>query len=91
MALVATQTAVQERGASTWPSKARATRFSNKAIFGTSEGIERRKELLLEEVKEEISRARDDNERKLEASLRLGAPMCDQKTMRKIEKNIKRL
>jgi len=43
--------------------------FSNKAIFGTTEGIEERKALLLQEVQEEIQRARDENERKLEASL----------------------
>ena len=43
--------------------------FSNKAIFGTTEGIQARKELLLKEVEQEIARARDDNERKLEASL----------------------
>jgi len=43
--------------------------FSTKAIFGTSEGIKRRKDRLLQEVEEEISRARDENERKLEASL----------------------
>ncbi|CAK9012306.1 unnamed protein product [Durusdinium trenchii] len=43
--------------------------FTNKAIFGTSEGIQRRKEMLLKELEEEIARARDDNERKLEASL----------------------
>jgi len=43
--------------------------FTSKAIFGTTEGIKQRKENLLREVQEEISRARDENERKLEASL----------------------
>eukprot|EP00931_Biecheleriopsis_adriatica_P104445 TRINITY_DN79118_c0_g1_i1.p1 TRINITY_DN79118_c0_g1~~TRINITY_DN79118_c0_g1_i1.p1 ORF type:complete len:691 (+),score=172.21 TRINITY_DN79118_c0_g1_i1:94-2166(+) len=43
--------------------------FSSKAIFGTDEGIRRSKEQLLEEVRAEVQRVRDDNDRKLEASL----------------------
>mmetsp|Transcript_38403 Transcript_38403/g.61923 ORF Transcript_38403/g.61923 Transcript_38403/m.61923 type:complete len:677 (-) Transcript_38403:51-2081(-) len=43
--------------------------FSSKAIFGTEDGIQRRKALLTQEVLDEIERFREDNERKLEASL----------------------
>lgn len=43
--------------------------FTSMAIFGTDEGIQRRKETLLKEVRGEISRAREENEQKLEASL----------------------
>ncbi|CAJ1375088.1 unnamed protein product [Effrenium voratum] len=43
--------------------------FTNKALFGSSEGIMLRKDMLLKDLQEEIARARDENERKLEESL----------------------
>jgi len=43
--------------------------FSAKAIFGTDDDIQRRKADLVVDVDGEVARARDENDRKLEASL----------------------
>lgn len=43
--------------------------FEGKAIFGTEEGIQKTALLVKEQLEEEVTRYREENERKLEASL----------------------